>query len=451
MRPANSAQQHGSAMSPRPSTWLVMALVAVMLALGACAPGNPSAAPSGSTPIGQVAPPSGSVSSSIPPATTSGGPAASSLGPESSGTPNPAPSGGPVPPTPIPSGGLFGSQLLPGMPPILVPTNIYSADAAGNLSSAVQGDRPWIYVPNAGSSTVTEIDPATYRVMRTFAVGRQPQHIVPSWDLKTLWVTSELGNTLTPINPKTGLPGRPVPVTNPYNLYFTPNGRFAIVVVERLQRLDFRSPHTMQLIHPLLVPCPGVDHGDFSANGRLFVLSCEFGSRLLVVDVAGQRTLWTITIPNHGQPQDVKLSPDGTTFFVSDLVAGGVWLLDATTLKITGFIRTGAGAHGLYVSRDAHSLYVANRGAGSVSVISFATRRVTATWRLPGGGSPDMGNVSADGKVLWLSGRYNGVVYAINTTTGRLIRRIPVGSGPHGVCVWPQPGRYSLGHTGILR
>jgi YVTN family beta-propeller protein len=337
------------------------------------------------------------------------------------------------------------------MPPVLVSNNIYSADAAGALSGAVLGDRPLIYVPNAGSSTVTEIDPATYRVVRTFPVGRQPQHIVPSWDLKTLWVTSELGNTLTPINPKTGLPGRPVPVTNPYNLYFTPDGRYAIVVVERLQRLDFRSPHTMQLIRPLLVPCPGVDHGDFSANGRLFVVSCEFGSRLLVVDVAGQRTLRTIAIPNHGQPQDVKLSPDGTTFYVSDLVAGGVWRLNAATLKIAGFIRTGAGAHGLYVSRDARSLYVANRGAGSVSVISFATQRVTATWHLPGGGSPDMGNVSADGTVLWLSGRYNGVVYAINTATGRLIRRIPVGSGPHGVCVWPQPGRYSLGHTGILR
>jgi len=42
-------------------------------------------------------------------------------------------------------------------------------------------------------------------------------------------------------------------------------------------------------------------------------------------------------------------------------------------------------------------------------------------------------------------------VYAISTRTGRLLARIPVGLGPHGLCVWPQPGRYSLGHTGILR
>jgi streptogramin lyase len=86
-----------------------------------------------------------------------------------------------------------------------------------------------------------------------------------------------------------------------------------------------------------------------------------------------------------------------------------------------------------------------------VSVVSFRTRRVVRTWRIPGGGSPDMGNVSADGRVLWLSGRWNAVVYALSTRTGRLLAKIPVGAGPHGLCVWPQPGRYSLGHTGILR
>ena len=118
-----------------------------------------------------------------------------------------------------------------------------------------------------------------------------------------------------------------------------------------------------------------------------------------------------------------------------------------------GFVPTGLGAHGLYVSRDARLLYVTNRAAGSISVLSFRTGRVVHTWRIPGGGSPDMGNVSADGKVLWLSGRWNAVVYAIDTWTGRddshASSRRP---GPHRLsCVWPQPGRYSLGPHGILR
>ena len=128
-----------------------------------------------------------------------------------------------------------------------------------------------------------------------------------------------------------------------------------------------------------------------------------------------------------------------------------MWLVSAETFRVLGFIHTGTGAHGLYASRDSRYLYVSNRGEGSVSVVSFATERQVKKWRLPGGGSPDMGGVSADGRVLWLSGRYNSEVYAISTITGKLIRRIPVGSGPHGLCVYPQPGRFSLGHTGVFR
>jgi YVTN family beta-propeller protein len=147
----------------------------------------------------------------------------------------------------------------------------------------------------------------------------------------------------------------------------------------------------------------------------------------------------------------VKLSPDSRVFFVADMDAGGVHLVDGDNLTSIGFIPTGKGAHGLYVSRDSRVLYVSNRGEGSVSVIDFSTRKEVAKWRLSGGGSPDMGGVSADGKVLWLAGRYNSEVYAIDTRDGKLLARIPVGREPHGLCVYPQPGRYSMGHTGIFR
>ncbi len=340
---------------------------------------------------------------------------------------------------------------LAGMPPVLNPDNIYSADSPTGLSPAVKGDVSMIYVPNSLSNTVTEINPANYKVVRTFPVGREPQHVVPSYDLKTLWVTSDLGNSLTPINPKNGLPGRPVAVRDPYNMYFTPNGKFAIVVAERYVSLDFRNPQTMALVHSLHVPCLGVDHMDFSANGTYLIASCEFGAKLIKVDVATQSYVASLSLPAGSKPQDVKLSPNGKIFYVADMISNGVWMIDGQDMKVLGFIKTGQGAHGLYVSRDDRYLYVTNRDEGSISVISFATNKVVQKWWLPGGGSPDMGNVSVDGKILWLSGRYNSVVYAIDTQNGRLLRRIPVGDGPHGLCVWPQPGRYSLGHTGILR
>jgi YVTN family beta-propeller protein len=172
---------------------------------------------------------------------------------------------------------------------------------------------------------------------------------------------------------------------------------------------------------------------------------------MVVVDLVHERAVKTIDLRAGAMPQDVKLSPDGRTFYVADMALNGVWLIDARTMRRKRFMHTGAGAHGLYPSRDSKTLYVTNRGEGTISLIDFRTRRVRAKWHIPGGGSPDMGGVSADGRVLWVSGRYNDVVYAISTRTGRLLHRIPVGQGPHGLCVWPQPGRYSIGHTGILR
>jgi YVTN family beta-propeller protein len=348
------------------------------------------------------------------------------------------------------------------MPALLSSRDVYAADRPGMLSPVVRNDRPLVYVPNTNSNTVSVIDQRTMKVINTFAAGHEPQHVVPSYDLKTLYVAADYvpttggaGNgSLIPIDPRTGTPGKAIPVDDPYNLYFTPDGKFAIVVAEARRRLDFYDPHTWQRKNSVSVPtCAGVDHLDFTADGRMLLASCEFANSLIVFDVARESVLRTITLPRRadGMPQDVKLSPDGRVFYVADMMNDGVHLIDAATFKVIGFLATGDGAHGLYVDRTSTRLFVTNRDEGSISIIDLASRRQVAKWRLPGGGSPDMGNFSADGTVLWLSGRYNSVVYAIRTTDGHVIARIPVGAGPHGLCVWPVPGRYSLGHTGILR
>jgi YVTN family beta-propeller protein len=343
-------------------------------------------------------------------------------------------------------------ERLASVPPLVNAHDVYAADAAGNLSPVVRDAKPYVYVPNSDSDTVDVIDQRTFKIVDHFAVGGLPQHVVPSWDLKTLYVTNDTGNSLTAIDPNTGQPTRTIPVDDPYNMYFTPDGRYAIVVAERLHRLDFRDAHTFALHKSIAVPCAGVDHMDFSADGSYAIASCEFSGQLLKVDIPHERVVGVLTLPHAGAaPQDVKLSPNGEVFYVADMNSNGVWLVHGSPLRVVGFIHTGAGAHGLYPSRDSKYLYITNRGEGSISVLSFRTRKLVAKWQIPGGGSPDMGNVSADGKVLWLSGRYNSEVYAISTSDGRLLARIPVGAGPHGLCVWPQPGRYSLGHTGILR
>src|SRR5262245_20660010 len=353
-------------------------------------------------------------------------------------------------------------ETVPGMPPVVDPSNLYSETRSDKLSPAVANALPRIYVPNLKSNDVYVIDPATFKVVDRFRVGVNPQHVVPSYDLKTLWVTNNAeGRTdgsLTPIDPMTGKPGKAIPVDDPYNLYFSPDGRSAIVVAEALKRLDFRDPQTLALQGSLAMPqCAGINHADFSIDGRFAIFTCEYQGSLAKIDVAGRKVLGYLRLSKGGMPQDVRVSPDGAVFFVADMRAAGVFVIDGARFAEIGFIATGTGTHGLYPSRDGTKLYVANRGStqirgkphgkGSVSVVDFATRTIVATWPIPGGGSPDMGNVSADGRTLWLSGRYDNVVYAIDTGTGK-VTVIPVGKEPHGLTVWPQPGRYSLGHTG---
>ena len=363
--------------------------------------------------------------------------------------------------------------------------NIYAATGANALSPIAARARPLVYVPNSRGASVTVIDPATYSVVRTFRTGKVPQHVVPSYDMTHLWVANNASNSLTPIDPHTGADGPPVNVDDPYNLYFTPDGKYALVLAEKLHRVDFRDPNDFHLVQSLEVDCRGIDHMEFTADGRYAIATCEYSGQLVKLDLAERSVVgylmldpgrWselastvsdfvhrrrhrTLEVPS--MPQDVRASADGRVFYVADMQAGGVYLVDPVAFERIGFIETGTGTHGIYPSRDGKLFYVTNRGwttiaggrhgPGSVSVVDPAERRVVATWPIPGGGSPDMGNVTADGRELWVSGRYDDEVYVFDTKTGRLTHRIPVGREPHGLCVWPQPGRYSLGHTGNMR
>ena len=356
-----------------------------------------------------------------------------------------------------------------GDPPSAVPgggQQVYSHTGFGDLSAAVSGAKDYVYVPSDGNGSVTVIDQHTMKIVDSYHVGKLVQHVVADWDLHRLYATSSGSNQLVPIDPTTGArSGDPIKVDAPYNLYFTPDGSKALVMAERLGRIDYYDRGTWQALFSVNVaPCNGINHADWSPDGSWFLATCEFSGEIIKVDTASGRILNRLVLNSGAMPQDVRLAPDGSKFYVADMVHGCVWIIDGGGTTVVGSIATGVGTHGIYPSRDATRMYVSNRGRtdnrdnrpsregqGSVSVIDPATDQVVDTWQIPGGGSPDMGGVSADGKQLWLSGRYDAEVYVFDTTTGQLLARIKVPAGPHGLNVFPQPGRYSLGHTGNYR
>ncbi len=300
------------------------------------------------------------------------------------------------------------------MPPVPDAHNVYAAAAAGQLSAAVRHDPAYAYVPHNRSGDVWVIDQRSFQVIRKCHVGVEIQHVVPSYNLKMLYATDDVGNVIREIDPATGQCGRTIPVEDPYNMYFTPDGKYAISVAEARRQLVWYDPRTWK-VHDItdVSACAGIDHADFSVDGRTAVFTCEFAGKVAVVDVASHKVLRMVNMPVQNTmmgPQDIKLAPDGSVYYIADSDSNGVWVLNGKATKVLRHIATGLGAHGLYLSRDAQQLYVTNRHAGTVSVLNAYTGAIESTWTIPGGGSPDMGNVNADGTQLWVSGRYNNVV-----------------------------------------
>ncbi|HEY0520113.1 MAG TPA: YncE family protein, partial [Ilumatobacteraceae bacterium] len=286
--------------------------------------------------------------------------------------------------------------------------DVYSHTGVGQMSPAVANAKAYVYVPSNSDGSVTVIDQQTMTVVKHYNVGRLVQHVVAGWDLTKLYATASGSNRLVEIDPATGDKGASIRVAAPYNLYFTPDGSTAIVMAERLNRMDFYDRLTWKLRFSVRTPCTGINHADWSVDGAWFMATCEFSGQLLKVDTATGEILGVVPLAKGAMPQDIRLAPDGTKFYVADMEHNCVWIVDGDGTTVTGSIETGVGTHGIYPSRDGTLMYVTNRGRmehdthrrsrpgdGSVSVIDPRTDTVVATWQIPDGGSPDMGGVSA--------------------------------------------------------
>jgi DNA-binding beta-propeller fold protein YncE len=332
--------------------------------------------------------------------------------------------------------------------PSSAPLNVYAGTTSEKLiNPALAGLPPRVYVPHELGGDVAVIDPASMQVIDRFFVGRTPHHVGPAPDMSSLMVNVMDSNRLAVIDIHSGRVAQSIPAAVPYNLYFSPDGTKAIVAAEYFNRLDFYDVVTWEPLRRLQIPGRGVDHLDFSADGSFLMVSCEFGGELVKVDVHNMQVAGVVRV--GGLPVDVKLSPLGDVFYVCNQGRHGVSVVDPEAMREVSFLPTGAGAHGMAISRDARAIYVSNRLAGTISVIDVEAAGIARSWRI--GGSPDMVQVSPDGQQVWVSARYHGWVDVVDSNNGALLHRIRTGAGPHGLTYFPQPGSISLGHNGVYR
>lgn len=299
-----------------------------------------------------------------------------------------------------PVGAPFRNSL-PGMPPV-ENGKVYAEAVANRVEARIAHDPQYLYVPNSyGAPKTTVIDQRTHKVVRVLHTGTLSQHVTPSYDLRTLYVEASAADRLVAIDPKTGRIERRIAETRPYNLYFTPNGRQAVVMAEQDDQIVLTDPRTFKrqdVVHDR--SCDGPNHADFSANGQYFLVTCEFSGSLLKISTTTHRVTDRLKLPPGAKPQDVRLSPSGRLFYVADMGRDELLRIPWNHLRVAGSTTLPAMPHGIYPSRNGRLLYVSDRMAGKISVVSVRTNKVIDTWNVPGGGHPDMGGLSADGRTL---------------------------------------------------
>jgi len=303
----------------------------------------------------------------------------------------------------------------------------------GVLLCSVPSGRTWAIgavILNSDDDSLSVIDTASYRETSRTYIGRSPHHLMPTPDGKTLILAMAAGNELVFIDRATGNVRERLPASDPYQIGFSPDGKWFVATSLRLDRVDIYDGSNYQLKYRL--PAPSMpSHMGFSPDSRSVYISLQGTGQLIAIDLASGKPLWTV--PVGRQPAGVFVRPSGT-ILVANMGSDHIAEVSPQDGSILQRIRTGRGAHNFLLSPDGKTLYVSNRVAGTISLLDPATLAVTGTFVAPGG--PDDMAISANGQELWVTGRWRASVNVIDRSTGAVKTTIPVGRSPHGIFVY---------------
>lgn len=296
---------------------------------------------------------------------------------------------------------------------------------------AASDARPPVFVLNSAEATVSVLDQAGIAEVRRFAVGKEPHHLYPTPDGRTLIVANAVSNDLHLVDPITASLGQRIRnIDDPYQLAFSPDQKWFVTAALRLDRVDVYAWDGQVKKLVKRIPAPKApSHLWFSDDSRWVFVTLQDSNEIAAIDMQRQELVWRH--PVGKTPAGILLAPDGQRLFIGVMGQDFVEVVDWTQRKTIGRIVTGKGAHNFRGLGDKRHLLVSNRVANTVSVIDMQTLKTTGEFAVSGG--PDCMELTADGTQLWVTQRFAGRVAVLEMPSGKLLKSVRVGRSPHGI------------------
>jgi YVTN family beta-propeller protein len=283
---------------------------------------------------------------------------------------------------------------------------------------------------NSDDDSLSVIDTETYKETSRVHIGRQPHHLILTPDKQHLILAMSGSNELVFLDLATGMVKQRLIASDPYQVGFSPDGKWFVATSLRLDRIDIYDASDYHLVQRL--PAPTMpSHIGFSPDGSTAYITLQGTNNLVAIELESGKVLWTV--PVGRQPAGVFVRPSGT-ILVAIMGADHIAEVEPRDGSVIRRIHTARGAHNFLLSPDGKTLYVSNRVAGTISTLDADTLDVTGTMAAPGG--PDDMAWTPDGQELWVTGRWRASIDVIERTSGNLKARIPVGRSPHGIFLY---------------
>jgi YVTN family beta-propeller protein len=288
-----------------------------------------------------------------------------------------------------------------------------------------------VVVLNSRDATVQLLDQATGADNGTFAVGKEPHHLMSTPDNKSLIVASSVGNELIFLDPKTGQVQRKLKdVLDPYQIGFSPDQKWFVSASLRLDRVDIYKYDGANLALARRIPLPRLpSHIAFNADSTLAFITQQGSDQISAIDLNTQAVKWTI--PVGKLPAGIVMTPDDKYLMVGIMGSDYVEVIDWRTRQTVKRIKAGEGTHNFRALGDKRHMFVSNRVSNTINIIDTRTLENVGTIAVPGG--PDCMELTSDGKTLWATLRWIKKVAVIDVATRKVVKLIPVGRSPHGV------------------